>query len=219
MIRFENVSFSYENTEVLNNVSYTLEDGKFGGILGPNGGGKSTFLRLALGLLKPTSGSVTVTDEKIGYLSQNTGLDDRAFPCTVEELVALGLSDKKKLFFTRKDREKVRKILLEFDLYPLRKRLLSELSGGQLQRARLAKALIAEPTLLVFDEPDAGMDEENHHHLIHVIEHLHEQGKTVLFVSHHPHDLERADQIHFIEDGSILTYEAELERGHHHVSI
>ena len=219
MIRFENVSFAYENTEVLNNVSYTLENGKFGGILGPNGGGKSTFLRLALGLLKPTSGSVTVTDEKIGYLSQNTGLDDRAFPCTVEELVALGLSDKKKLFFTRKDREKVRKILLEFDLFPLRKRLLSELSGGQLQRARLAKALIAEPTLLVFDEPDAGMDEENHHHLIHAIEHLHEQGKTVLFVSHHPHDLERADQIHFIEDGGILTYEAELERGHHHVSI
>ena len=219
MIRFENVSFAYENTEVLNNVSYTLEDGKFGGILGPNGGGKSTFLRLALGLLKPTSGSVTVTDEKIGYLSQNTGLDDRAFPCTVEELVALGLSDKKKLFFTRKDREKVRKILLEFDLFPLRKRLLSELSGGQLQRARLAKALIAEPTLLVFDEPDAGMDEENHHHLIHAIEHLHEQGKTVLFVSHHPHDLERADQIHFIEEGGILTYEAELERGHHHVSI
>lgn len=219
MIRFENVSFSYENTEVLDNVSYVLEDGKFGGILGPNGGGKSTFLRLALGLLKPTSGTVTVTDERIGYLSQNTGLDDRAFPCTVEELVALGLSDRKKLFFTRKDREKVRKSLLEFDLYPLRKRLLSELSGGQLQRARLAKALIADPTLLVFDEPDAGMDEENHHHLIHAIEHLHEQGKTVLFVSHHPHDLERADQIHFIEEGSILTYEAELERGHHHVSI
>lgn len=219
MIRFENVSFSYENTEVLDNVSYVLEDGKFGGILGPNGGGKSTFLRLALGLLKPTSGTVTVTDERIGYLSQNTGLDDRAFPCTVEELVALGLSDRKKLFFTRKDREKVRKSLLEFDLYPLRKRLLSELSGGQLQRARLAKALIADPTLLVFDEPDAGMDEENHHHLIHAIEHLHEQGKTVLFVSHHPHDLKRADQIHFIEDGAILTYEAELERGHHHVSI
>ena len=219
MIRFEDVSFSYENADVLSHVSYTLEDGKFGGILGPNGGGKSTFLRLALGLLKPTSGTVTITDERIGYLSQNTGIDDRAFPCSVEELVALGLSDKKKLFFTRKDREKVRKSLIEFDLYPLRKRLISELSGGQLQRARLAKALISEPTLLVFDEPDAGMDEENHHHLIHTIEQLHEQGKTVLFVSHHPHDLEHADQVHFIEDGDILTYADELERGHHHVSI
>ena len=219
MIRFEDVSFSYEDTDVLKHISYTLEDGKFGGILGPNGGGKSTFLRLALGLLKPTSGTVTITDTRIGYLSQNSGIDDRAFPCSVEELVALGLSDRKKLFFTRKDREKIRKILIEFDLYPIRKRLISELSGGQLQRARLAKALISEPTLLVFDEPDAGMDEENHHHLIHTIEHLHQQGKTVLFVSHHPHDLEQADQIHFIEDGDIHTYEAELERGHHHVSI
>ena len=219
MIRFENVSFSYNNADVLKNVSYVLEDGKFGGILGPNGGGKSTFLRLALGLLKPTSGKVIITDTKIGYLSQNTGVDDRAFPCSVEELVSLGLTDGKKLFFTRKDREKVRNALLEFDLYPLRKRLISELSGGQLQRARLAKALIAEPTLLVFDEPDAGMDEENHHHLIHAIEKLHKEGKTILFVSHHPHDLEDADQIHFIEDGGILTYEAELERGHHHVSI
>ena len=219
MIRFENVSFSYNNADVLRNVSYVLEDGKFGGILGPNGGGKSTFLRLALGLLKPTSGKVIITDTKIGYLSQNTGVDDRAFPCSVEELVSLGLANGKKFFFTRKDREKVRNALLEFDLYPLRKRLISELSGGQLQRARLAKALIAEPTLLVFDEPDAGMDEENHHHLIHSIEKLHKEGKTILFVSHHPHDLEDADQIHFIEDGDILTYEAELERGHHHVSI
>lgn len=219
MIRFENVSFSYHDADVLKNVSYVLEDGKFGGILGPNGGGKSTFLRLALGLLKPTSGKVTVTDSKIGYLSQNTGVDDRAFPCSVEELVSLGLSDGKKLFLSRKDRELVRKTLVEFDLYPLRKRLISDLSGGQLQRARLAKALIGNPTLLVFDEPDAGMDEENHHHLIHAIEKLHEEGKTILFVSHHPHDLEDADQIHFIEDGDILTYEAELERGHHHVSI
>ena len=219
MIRFENVSFSYHDADVLKNVSYVLEDGKFGGILGPNGGGKSTFLRLALGLLKPTSGKVTVTDSKIGYLSQNTGVDDRAFPCSVEELVSLGLSDGKKLFLSRKDHELIRKTLVEFDLYPLRKRLISDLSGGQLQRARLAKALIGNPTLLVFDEPDAGMDEENHHHLIHTIEKLHEEGKTILFVSHHPHDLEDADQIHFIEDGDILTYEAELERGHHHVSI
>ncbi len=219
MIRFEDVSFSYEDTDVLSHVNYVLEDGKFGGILGPNGGGKSTFLRLALGLLKPTSGKVIVTDSRIGYLSQNTGIDDRAFPCSVEELVGLGLVHREKFFLTRKDRELIRKTLVEFDLYPLRKRLITELSGGQLQRARLAKALVAEPTLLVFDEPDAGMDEENHHHLIHAIEHLHEQGQTILFVSHHPHDLEHADQVHFIEDGDILTYEAELERGHHHVSI
>ena len=66
MIRFEDVSFSYEDADVLKHVSYTLEDGHFGGILGPNGGGKSTFLRLALGLLKPTSGTVTITDERIG---------------------------------------------------------------------------------------------------------------------------------------------------------
>ena len=219
MIEFKNVSFSYEDSPTLHNVDFKMEDGQFIGILGPNGGGKSTFLKLTLGLLAPASGTLTITDKKIAYLSQTTSTSDRDFQCTVEELVSLGAISGKKLFLNKEDKAKVKKTLEDFGLYPLRKRLINELSGGQLQRVRVAKALVGDPSLLVFDEPDAGMDEENHHNLIHLIEDLHEQGKSILFVSHHPHDLEKADAIYFIEDGKILTYQEELERGHHHVSL
>jgi len=219
VIEFKNVSFSYEDSPTLHNVDFKMEDGQFIGILGPNGGGKSTILKLTLGLLSPASGTLTVTDKKIAYLSQTTSTSDRDFQCTVEELVSLGAISGKKLFLDKKDKAKVKKTLEDFGLYPLRKRLINELSGGQLQRVRVAKALVGDPSLLVFDEPDAGMDEENHHNLIHLIEDLHEQGKSILFVSHHPHDLEKADAIYFIEDGKILTYQEELERGHHHVSL
>lgn len=219
MIEFKNVSFSYEDSPTLHNVDFKMEDGQFIGILGPNGGGKSTFLKLTLGLLSPASGTLTITDKKIAYLSQTTSTSDRDFQCTVEELVSLGAISGKKLFLNKEDKAKVKKTLEDFGLYPLRKRLINELSGGQLQRVRVAKALVGDPSLLVFDEPDAGMDEENHHNLIHLIEDLHEQGKSILFVSHHPHDLEKADAIYFIEDGKILTYQEELERGHRHVSL
>ena len=219
MIEFKNVSFSYEDSPTLHNVDFKMEDGQFIGILGPNGGGKSTFLKLTLGLLSPASGTLTITDKKIAYLSQTTSTSDRDFQCTVEELVSLGAISGKKLFLDKEDKAKVKKTLEDFGLYPLRKRLINELSGGQLQRVRVAKALVGDPSLLVFDEPDAGMDEENHHNLIHLIEGLHEQGKSILFVSHHPHDLEKADAIYFIEDGKILTYQEELERGHYHVSL
>ena len=219
MIEFKNVSFSYEDSPTLHNVDFKMEDGQFIGILGPNGGGKSTFLKLTLGLLTPASGTLTITDKKIAYLSQTTSTSDRDFQCTVEELVSLGAISGKKLFLNKEDKAKVKKTLEDFGLYPLRKRLINELSGGQLQRVRVAKALVGDPSILVFDEPDAGMDEENHHNLIHLIEDLHEQGKSILFVSHHPHDLEKADAIYFIEDGKILTYQEELERGHHHVSL
>ena len=219
MIEFKDVGFSYDEQELLKHVSFKMEDGQFIGILGPNGGGKSTFLKLALGLLKPNHGSLTVTDKNIGYLSQTTGVDDRNLQISVEELVSLGLIQGKKWFLNKEDKAKIKRSLEEFDLYPIRRKLISDLSGGQLQRARLAKALVSDPSLLVFDEPDAGMDEENHHHLIEVIRDLHKRGKSILFVSHHPHDLEEADAVYFIEGGEMITYQEELERGHHHVSL
>ena len=219
MIEFHDVSFSFDNNTLISHVNFRMDDGAFIGILGPNGGGKSTFLRLALGLLKPNQGSVIRTDEKVAYLSQTTAVSDASFQCTVEELVSLGLVGRHTIFLSKSQREKVQSVLKEHNLYDLRKRLLTELSGGQLQRARIAKALIGDPSLIVFDEPDAGMDEANHHHLIETLNSLHQQGKSILFVSHHPHDLEKADQIYFIEDGEMITYEEELKRGHHHVSL
>ena len=188
--------------------------------MGPNGGGKTTFLRLILGLLKPQKGTIKVTDKNISYISQTTAMSDNNFPATVKEIVKLGLvRNKPTLFSIKKDNDKVNAILKELNLYDIRNKLVSELSGGQFQRVKLAKALINEPTLLILDEPDAGMDEESHDNLIHIINELHEKKINILFVSHHPHDLENADKIYFIEDGKMLTYEHELERGHHHATL
>ncbi len=219
MIQFKNVSFSYPDSPILQNIDFILHDGEFIGILGPNGGGKSTFLRLCLGLLKPSSGEIVKTDKRISYIAQTTSISDSSFPATVEEVVSLGLVDSHISFKRAEKKKKVNEMLEKMDLIPYRKRLVNELSGGQLQRVKIAKALISDPTLLVLDEPDAGMDEASHHHLISIIHELHEKKVTLLFVSHHPHDLEDADAVYFIEQGSILTYDQELERGHHHVDL
>ena len=219
MIHFENVSFSYADTLVLKDVTLDLKDGMFIGILGPNGGGKSTFLKLALGLVKPTQGKIERKVNKISYIAQTTSLSDSSFPATVEEIVSLGLPSSFSFFHRKEREEKIKKTLEEFDLTSLRKRLVNELSGGQLQRVKVAKALIKDPSFIVLDEPDAGMDEETHHSLVTLIEELHKKGKGILFVSHHPEDLKEADQIFFIEGGSVMPYEVELKRGHHHVDL
>ncbi len=220
MIEFKDVTFSFPDAEILEDVSFTLNDGEFIGILGPNGGGKTTFLRLVLGLLRPQKGTIKVTDKNIAYISQTTAMSDSNFPATVKEIVKLGLvKNKPTIFSMKKDNEKVISILKELNLYEIRNKLVSELSGGQFQRVKLAKALISDPTLLILDEPDAGMDEESHDNLVHIINELHEKKINILFVSHHPHDLESADKVYFIEDGKMLTYEHELERGHHHATL
>ena len=167
MIEFKDVTFSFPDAEILEDVSFTLNDGEFIGILGPNGGGKTTFLRLVLGLLKPQKGSIKVTDKNIAYISQTTAMSDSNFPATVKEVVKLGLvKNKPTIFSVKKDNEKVTSILKELNLYEFRNKLVSELSGGQFQRVKLAKALVSNPSLLILDEPDAGMDEESHDNLI-----------------------------------------------------
>lgn len=219
MIQFEHVFFSYSENEVLQDVSFQLQDGDYIGILGPNGGGKSTFLKLCLGLLRPNSGKITRTDKRVSYIAQTTSISDSSFPATVEEVVSLGLVNKKTFFLTKEDKKKVSDMLERLHLTSLRKRLVNELSGGQLQRVKVAKALISSPTLIVLDEPDAGMDEASHHILVEDIEKLHEEKTSILFVSHHPEDLKNADSVYFIENGNLCTYEKELLRGHHHVNL
>lgn len=219
MITFENVCFSYPEAQILDHVNFQMSEGEFVGILGPNGGGKSTFLKLVLGLLKPTSGTIKVTSDNISYIAQTTSLQDSSFPATVEEVVSLGLTTNSLTFDFGRRKKKTEEILKKMDLYPLRKHLVNELSGGQMQRVKIAKALIKDPDLIVLDEPDAGMDESAHTNLVHIIEELHKEGTSILFVSHHPHDLEKADHIYFIEKGEMLGYEEELKRGHHHVDL
>lgn len=217
MIEFKNVSFGYEDSPILKNIDFCLKEGEFVGILGPNGGGKSTFLKLSLGLLKPNEGEINTTFKKISYIAQTTSISDSSFVATVEEVVSLGLTDHRLDFHFKKRKEKVKEMLEKVGIYEYRKRLVNELSGGQLQKVKIAKALINDPDLVVLDEPDAGMDEEAHHHLIEMISSLHREKKTILFVSHHPHDLEDADAIYLIQNGKMSVYE--IKEHHHYATL
>lgn len=217
MIELKNVSFSFKKEPVLQNINLIINDGTFVGVIGPNGAGKTTLIRLILGILKPTSGRIVRTDKKISYVSQTTSLNDSSFPSNVEEVVALGLATNKPFLFDFKSTKKrTEEVLKDVGIYDLRKKLVSELSGGQLQKVKIAKALVSSPSLVVLDEPDAGMDEKSHEKLIETINLLHEKKKiTVIFISHHMDDLTNADHIFLVENGKVTS----VQEGEKYVSI
>ena len=208
MIEFENVSFSYGNHLILKSMNIKINDNDFVGILGPNGSGKSTFLKLSLGLLKPTIGQIKKTNMPLSYISQTTSISDSSFPATVYEVVSLGLVDNHISFNIKKNKNKVIEILKKMNIYELRNNLVNELSGGQLQKVKVAKALISNPSFLVLDEPDSGMDGASHNALINIINTLHKNSIGILFVTHHLEDLKSADKIYYISNGELKLYKS-----------
>ena len=189
------VEFSYpQGPPVLRDVNLGVEPGEFLAIAGPNGGGKTTLLRLALGLLHPTRGRVALFGERadrfrdrprLGYLAQRAELGVQA-PATVREVVAAGRSPLNPLGrLNSADREAIDGALERVGLTALASRPLNRLSGGQQQRAFIAKALVAGPKLLALDEPTAGVDVEAQEALAQLLGRLHnELGVTILYVSH-----------------------------------
>ena len=179
---------------MLSDVDLHVEEGEFVAIAGPNGGGKTTLLRLALGLERPERGRVLLFGEpartfhdraRIGYLAQRTRIGVHA-PVTVRELVEAGRTPLRPLGRVRaEDREAVAEAIERVGLTQLARRPLTRLSGGQQQRAFIAKALAARPKLLVLDEPTTGVDVEAQEALAALLDRLHnELGVTILYVSH-----------------------------------
>jgi zinc transport system ATP-binding protein len=187
VLALERVSFAYGSGPlVLRNVSLAVEQGEFVAIAGPNGGGKTTLLRLVLGLERPAAGRVRVETRRLGYLAQRTeaGVDA---PLTVRELVGAGRVARTRLVgpLAPKDRDAVREAIVRVGLGRLADRRLRTLSGGQQQRAFIAKALAAEPELLVLDEPTTGVDAESQEAIAELLERLRSAlGMTILYVSH-----------------------------------
>jgi zinc transport system ATP-binding protein len=186
-VRLEHVSFGYgHGPQVLRDVSLEIDRGEFVAVAGPNGGGKTTLLKLILGLEEPSTGGVDLHARRLGYLAQRAqaGVDA---PLTVRELVSAGRAPRTRLLgpLGRDDREAVREAIDRVGLLPQADRRLSVLSGGQQQRAFIAKALAAEPELLVLDEPTTGVDAESQESLGALLEELHrELDVTILYVSH-----------------------------------
>lgn len=191
VIELHDVSFSYGLVPVLQHIDFSVEQGEFLGIVGPNAGGKSTLLKLILGLIKPQEGTITVLGKKpsqqrrqIGYVPQYPGFA-RDFPITVEQAVLLGRLGSGKMFgrYTPADHTAVQAALVELEALDLAQRPISALSGGQLQRILLARALVSDPKILILDEPTANIDMRIESD---IFDHLRELNKrlTILVVSH-----------------------------------
>lgn len=196
LIDMKNVSFQYEYTQVLKNISLKVEEGDFLAILGPNGSGKSTLLKILLGLLKPMAGEVQLfghsnevfrNREWIGYVSQKSNAFNSGFPATVEEVVKSGLTKKVGLFkkMPKDANDKVKIALASVGMEPFRTRNIGQLSGGQQQRVFIARALISDPKVLILDEPTVGIDHENVQSFYDMLAKLNEeQNKTIILVTH-----------------------------------
>lgn len=196
LIELKDVSFQYEYTQVLKNISLRVDEGDFLALIGQNGSGKSTLLKLILGLLKPMSGDIKLFGEPanqfkhrewIGYVSQKSNAFNSGFPATVEEVVKSGLSQKVGLFMRYpKDTDiLVKSALKDVGMEQFMKRNIGQLSGGQQQRVFIARALIADPKLLILDEPTVGIDRENVQAFYDMLAHLNEHHKmTMILVTH-----------------------------------
>lgn len=190
LLELHNVSVGYEGYEALHEVNLTIDSADFLGIIGPNGGGKTTLVKAILGAV-PYTGKIDYAPELfdgrerlIGYMPQLTEFD-RAFPISVEEVVLSGLQGRRgfRHRYTRSDREKARRLLTENGIGELAARPIGEVSGGQMQRALLCRAVISDPRLLILDEPTNFVDNRFEHELYHTLRELNAK-MAILVVSH-----------------------------------
>lgn len=191
LLTLENISAAYDGKIVLRDVNLTVYHHDFLGIIGPNGGGKTTLIKIILGLLKPAGGTMQFyrnnqpTDTlTMGYLPQYNSIDKK-FPISVEEVILSGLNSGKSLIsrFTREQKEKVQHIISRMGLDGLNKRSIGQLSGGQLQRALLGRAIVSDPQIVVLDEPSTYIDKQFEARLYELLTEINKECAIIL-VSH-----------------------------------
>lgn len=196
IIEVNNVSFAYNHALVLNNISLTVHKGDYLGIIGPNGGGKTTLLKIILGLLKASSGEVKIFGNtelsaygrsKLGYVPQKAIHFDPLFPATVYEVTAMGRYGKKGLLNRLNNNDKIiiEKSLKQVDMLDFKDQLIGELSNGQQQRVFIARALSGEPEVIFLDEPTVGVDVKAQEEFYTLLKKLNQEyGLTLILVSH-----------------------------------
>ncbi len=190
LIECVEAGFGYENVDVVTEVTMEVLPGDYIGVVGENGAGKSTLIKGLLGLLKPTSGVITIAEELkktgIGYLPQQTAAQ-KDFPATVWEVVLSGTLSRAgyRPFYSREEKKLAEVNMGRLGIEDLKYKCYRDLSGGQKQRVLIARALCATEKLLILDEPITGLDPSAAQEFYQVVKHLNrDQGVAILMVSH-----------------------------------
>lgn len=192
LIEIDDVSFSYTREPVLSHVSLQVEAEEFLGIVGPNAGGKSTLIKLILGLLRPDTGSIRVLGtspmqarSRIGYVPQYPTFSRRDFPISVLDAVLMGRIGYSRAYagYSKTDREIAHTALQAVEIANIAQRPVGSLSGGQLQRVLIARALACQPEILILDEPTANIDMRVEEDIFGLLEHYNDH-MTIIVVSH-----------------------------------
>lgn len=192
----KNLSFVLKGQTILSNISLEIFRSEYIAIIGPNGGGKTTLIRMLLGLEKPTSGEVKIYGKKlsnfkewhkIGYVPQRASHVDASFPATVLDIVKMGRTSQRSMFgaFSELDNQLVNDAMLKMDIVDLKDKMIGTLSGGQRQRAMIARALASKPEILILDEPNTGVDAVSQKKFYALLRELNkEEGITIVFITH-----------------------------------
>jgi zinc transport system ATP-binding protein len=198
IIQINNIWANYGKRDILQDVSLIIEENDFLGIIGPNGGGKTTLVKILLGLLKPEKGSIIFYQDGkpvdkiiMGYLPQFSQIDKK-FPISAREVILSGLAHKKSVFnkYNHNDYKRVDEIINQLGLNGIENRQIGQLSGGQLQRVLLGRAIVAHPQLLILDEPNTYLDSEGEERLYDSLEQINKESAIIL-VSHDQSSIKR----------------------------
>ena len=209
LLKLENVCFSYGKTRVLDNISYTFENGKIYSIIGRSGAGKTTLLSLLSGLAKPSSGSIFYQERNlkninsykfrsryVGVVFQNFNLLTR-FTALENVLLSMDISGKK----YKNKKQRAYELLEEVGLSRSEAdRRVLKLSGGQQQRVAIARTLSYEPDLILADEPTGNLDQETQEEILGILRRLAQRGKCVILVTHSPEVAQQSDEVYMLQN-------------------
>lgn len=185
LIDINHLSISFPNQQLFQDLSFSIAAGDFTAIIGENGVGKTTLIRILLGQIRPTTGTLVLNPElKIGYVPQFRNIDSE-YPLSIRDFISLGFTNTIRPWLSKAERETLNKVIERVGLNKIANYPLGQASGGQKQRAYLAQALVRDPNLLILDESTASLDITSKNELLRVISQLNAKyGLAVIFISH-----------------------------------